>query len=143
MLVILDARFTFTHKWHTEIHTDRDSLHAHCEITAFNYLSWWDTKPMKPKIYLNYIQEISLYHKSTNFIITTNTNQLMLYRKIIIHCSLSASGETNTWKHSLWAKCRVLSVKAGGIYSYKRANWFPGMLKEVKILSSRLVYKNT
>jgi hypothetical protein len=45
----------------------------------------------------------------------------MLHTKTIIHCSLSASEETNTRKHSLWAKCRVLNVKAGGTYNYYRA----------------------
>jgi len=39
MMVTLDAQFTFTDKWHGESPNYRDSIHAHCEITAFNYLS--------------------------------------------------------------------------------------------------------
>jgi hypothetical protein len=38
-MVILDARFRITDKWHGGNHTDRDSIHAHCESTDFNYLS--------------------------------------------------------------------------------------------------------
>jgi hypothetical protein len=63
MMIILDARFTFTDKWHGESHIDRYSLHVTVKLQPLIILLDEIRKPMKPKIYLNYIQEISLYYR--------------------------------------------------------------------------------
>jgi hypothetical protein len=57
-MVNLVAKFMFTDKWHVESHTDRDYLHAHYEITALIIFLGEIRKSMKPKMNLNYIQEI-------------------------------------------------------------------------------------
>jgi hypothetical protein len=91
-MVNLDARIMITVKWNGESQILIVTLFT-ITVKLQPVIIFLDEirNPMKTKIHLNYIQEISLYHRVKNFITTTKTNQLMQHRKIISHCSLSES----------------------------------------------------
>lgn len=76
--------------------------------------------PLKPKFNLNSIKKLHPTWKKVNHIITTKTNQLMLFREMIIVYF------ENHMKHmhaTEWKRWIVLTVTAGGSYGHHHALW--------------------